>query len=56
MWDLNEEQIKELGAEDDTTIQNRTDLQEKLRILEEGLKELDAFTARPDSSSMRLPN
>lgn len=51
MWDLEDEQIDSLGAEDDGTIKNRKDLQEKLRVLEDGLKELDAFTARPDTSN-----
>lgn len=55
VWDLDEDQINELGAEDDSTIQTRLEYQEKLRILEEGLKELDAFTVRPDLSSKRLP-
>lgn len=54
VWDLDEDQAEELGAEDDSTIQSRTEYQGKLRILEEGLKELDAFTARPDSSSVRV--
>lgn len=50
MWDLDDVQIDDLGAEDDSTLKNRADLKEKLRVLEDGLKELDAFTARPDSS------
>lgn len=50
MWDLDDDQIDELGAEDHTTLKSRADLQEKLRVLREGLKELDAFTARPGSS------
>lgn len=56
MWDLDDDQAEELGAEDDETIQKRAEYHEKLRILEEGLKELDAFTARPDSSSKRRSN
>lgn len=51
VWDLEDDQIDYLGAEDDNTMKNRADLQEKLRVLEDGLKELDAFTARPDSST-----
>lgn len=51
VWDLDDEQIDDLGSEDDGTIKNRNDLQEKLRILEDGLRELDAFTARPDAST-----
>ncbi|KKY37778.1 putative interferon-induced gtp-binding protein mx [Diaporthe ampelina] len=50
VWDLEDEQIDNLGAEDDGTIKDRKDLQEKLSVLEDGLKELDAFTARPDTS------
>lgn len=53
VWDLDEDQIEYLGSEDDSTIQNRNEYEEKLHVLQEGLKELDAFTARPDSS-MRL--
>lgn len=56
VWDLDDDQAEELGAEDDETIQKRAEYHEKLRILEEGLKELDAFTARPDSSSKRRSN
>lgn len=51
VWDLKDDQIHYLGSEDDTTMKNRADLQEKLRVLEDGLKELDAFTARPDSTT-----
>lgn len=51
VWDLEDEQIDNLGAEDDGTIKNRNDLQEKLGVLEDGLRELDAFTARPDAST-----
>lgn len=46
VWGLEDEQIDMLGSEDDSTIQNRHDLQEKLGVLEDGLKDLDAFTAR----------
>ncbi|KAK2599466.1 hypothetical protein N8I77_011220 [Diaporthe amygdali] len=46
VWDLDDEQIESLGSEDNSTIKNRNDLQEKLRVLEDGLKDLDAFTAR----------
>ncbi|KUI69921.1 Interferon-induced GTP-binding protein Mx1 [Cytospora mali] len=51
VWDLEDDQIDDLGVEDDNTMKNRADLLEKLRVLEDGLKELDAFTARPDSST-----
>ncbi|KAI3390865.1 hypothetical protein diail_8475 [Diaporthe ilicicola] len=46
VWDLDDEQIESLGSEDDSTIKTRNELQEKLRVLEGGLKDLDAFTAR----------
>lgn len=46
VWGLEDDQVDKLGSEDDGTIQLRYDLQEKLGILEQGLKDLDAFTAR----------
>lgn len=46
VWGLEDEQIDRLGSEDDSTIRNRHDLQEKLSVLENGLRDLDAFTAR----------
>ncbi|RYP49974.1 hypothetical protein DL768_004409 [Monosporascus sp. mg162] len=46
VWDLSEEQIGQLGSEDDSTVKEREDLTKKLRILEKGLMDLDAFTAR----------
>lgn len=48
VWDLTEDEIDELGSETDKTVKERADFQKQLRILEEGLKELDAFTARSD--------
>lgn len=46
VWGLDDEQIDRLGSEDNSTIQLRQELQEKLGVLENGLKDLDAFTAR----------
>lgn len=46
VWGLEDEQIDRLGSEDNSTIQLRQELQEKLGVLENGLKDLDAFTAR----------
>lgn len=46
VWGLEDGQVDKLGSEDDDTIQLRHDLQEKLGVLEQGLKDLDAFTAR----------
>lgn len=46
VWGLEDEQIDKLGSEDNSTIQLRQELQEKLGVLENGLKDLDAFTAR----------
>lgn len=54
VYDLTDEQIDQLGSEDDTTVQLRAELQEKLRVLEDGLQELDAFSARPDGSNRAL--
>jgi hypothetical protein len=51
VWDLEDDQIDRLGSEDDGTIKKRNELQEKLRVLEDGLRELDAFTARSDAST-----
>ncbi|KAJ4420663.1 hypothetical protein N0V82_004229 [Gnomoniopsis sp. IMI 355080] len=50
VWDLEDDQTDALGSEDEETVRNRVQLQEKLRVLEGGLRELDAFTARPNSA------
>ncbi|KAM0811508.1 putative GED domain-containing protein [Seiridium cardinale] len=49
VWDLSDDDIELLGSEDNTTITERMELTQKLNILEEGLKDLDAFTARSGS-------
>ncbi|KAK8090772.1 hypothetical protein PG994_000277 [Apiospora phragmitis] len=46
VWDLSDEQIDQLGSEDDSTITERNEVTKKLGILEQGLQDLDAFTAR----------
>ncbi|KAK8060281.1 dynamin family protein [Apiospora saccharicola] len=46
VWDLPDEQIERLGSEDDRTIAERSEVTKKLGILEQGLQDLDAFTAR----------
>ncbi|RYP16735.1 hypothetical protein DL765_004971 [Monosporascus sp. GIB2] len=46
VWDLSDEQVEQLGSEDDGTVKEREDLVKKLRTLEKGLMDLDAFTAR----------
>ncbi|KAI1075851.1 P-loop containing nucleoside triphosphate hydrolase protein [Whalleya microplaca] len=46
VWDLSEEDVERLGSEADGTVVERAELTKKLAILEEGLKDLDAFTAR----------
>ena len=46
VWDLSQEQVEQLGSEDDGTITDRQELTLKLRTLEKGLTDLDAFTAR----------
>ena len=46
VWDLSDEQVEQLGSEDDGTISDRAELTTKLRTLEKGLMDLDAFTAR----------
>ncbi|RYP02423.1 hypothetical protein DL764_005802 [Monosporascus ibericus] len=46
VWDLSAEQVEQLGSEDDGTVREREDLVKKLRTLEKGLTDLDAFTAR----------
>ncbi|KAK8127637.1 dynamin family protein [Apiospora sp. TS-2023a] len=46
VWDLSDEQIDRLGSEDDSTIAERNEVTKKLGILEQGLQDLDAFTAR----------
>lgn len=49
VWDLTDEEIEQLGSEADTTIRERADLTKKLGVLEQGLRDLDAFTARSGS-------
>lgn len=44
-WDLTPEQVDKLGSEDDGTVTERASLQKKLSILDQGLTDLDAFTA-----------
>ncbi len=46
VWDLSDEAVEVLGSEDETTIKERIDLTKKLNTLENGLKNLDAFTIR----------
>ncbi|KAI1443026.1 P-loop containing nucleoside triphosphate hydrolase protein [Annulohypoxylon stygium] len=46
IWDLSQEDVERLGSEDDNTVKERNELTKKLDILESGLKDLDAFTAR----------
>lgn len=46
VFGLEDEQIDRLGSEDDSTVRNHQDLQEKLSVLEDGLRDLDALTAR----------
>lgn len=50
MWTLSDEQVELLGSEDDETVAERAELQKKLAILEKGLNDLDAFTARSGSA------
>lgn len=53
VWDLTEEKVEQLGSEDDETVKERAALQKKLAVLEEGLKDLDAFTARSNATGHR---
>ncbi|OTA68113.1 hypothetical protein K449DRAFT_364709 [Hypoxylon sp. EC38] len=46
VWDLSDEDVERLGSEDENTVKERSELTKKLEILEKGLKDLDAFTAR----------
>jgi hypothetical protein len=46
MWDLSDEDIELWGSEDGSTVSQRVALTKKLSILEDGLEDLDAFTAR----------
>lgn len=46
VWDLSHEAVEQLGSEDDSTVKERGELTKKLAVLERGLKDLDAFTAR----------
>ncbi|KAI1133937.1 P-loop containing nucleoside triphosphate hydrolase protein [Hypoxylon sp. FL0543] len=46
VWDLSDEDVEQLGSEDENTVKERSELTKKLAILEKGLEDLDAFTAR----------
>ncbi|KAI0883014.1 P-loop containing nucleoside triphosphate hydrolase protein [Annulohypoxylon maeteangense] len=46
IWDLSQEDVERLGSEDDNTVKERNEVTKKLGVLEAGLKDLDAFTAR----------
>ncbi|OTB00157.1 hypothetical protein M426DRAFT_324476 [Hypoxylon sp. CI-4A] len=46
VWEFSDEDVEKLGSEDDGTVKERSELTKKLAILEEGLRDLDAFTAR----------
>ncbi|CAG8950637.1 hypothetical protein HYFRA_00002846 [Hymenoscyphus fraxineus] len=50
IWELSDEDIELLGSEDDRTVNQRAELKKKLDILEKGLIDLDAFTARSGTS------
>ncbi|KAI0835262.1 P-loop containing nucleoside triphosphate hydrolase protein [Hypoxylon sp. FL0890] len=46
VWELSDEDVERLGSEDENTVKERSELTKKLAILEKGLEDLDAFTAR----------
>lgn len=46
VWDLSDEAVEKLGSEDESTVTERVDVTKKLKILEKGLQDLDAFTVR----------
>lgn len=46
VWDLSDEAVEKLGSEDESTVAERVDVTKKLKILEKGLQDLDAFTVR----------
>ena len=52
VWDLTDDQVEQLGSEDDGTIKDREELTLKLQTLERGLKDLDAFTARSGAQGL----
>lgn len=52
VWDLSDEQVEQLGSEDDGTVKEREDLTKKLKTLEKGLMDLDAFTARSGAQEL----
>lgn len=54
-WDLSDEDVESLGSEDTGTVKNREELKTKLSILEKGLKDLDAFTARSGVQAQYVP-
>lgn len=52
MWDLSDEDVEKLGSEDDGTVKERAELTKKLDVLETGLRDLDAFTARSSTHAV----
>ncbi|KAI2613376.1 P-loop containing nucleoside triphosphate hydrolase protein [Hypoxylon sp. NC1633] len=52
VWDLDDEDVERLGSEDDGTVKERADLLKKLAVLEEGLRDLDAFTSRSNTRTV----
>ncbi|KAI0004030.1 P-loop containing nucleoside triphosphate hydrolase protein [Xylariaceae sp. FL0662B] len=54
VWDLTDQEVERLGSEDDSTVNERMELTKKLGVLEEGLKDLDAFTARSEAHARTM--
>ncbi|KAI1646714.1 P-loop containing nucleoside triphosphate hydrolase protein [Daldinia loculata] len=52
VWDLSDEDVEKLGSEDDGTVKERAELTKKLDVLETGLRDLDAFTARSSTHAV----
>ncbi|KAH9903861.1 P-loop containing nucleoside triphosphate hydrolase protein [Xylariomycetidae sp. FL2044] len=54
IWDLSEQDVERLGSEDEGTVKERLELVKKLDILEEGLRDLDAFTVRSGAHAVTV--
>lgn len=51
-WELSDEAVELLGSENSSTVAERDELTKKFDVLEQGLKDLDAFTTQSHTQSI----
>ena len=56
VWNFGDDQIEKLGSEDVSTVRERAELSRKLEVLEKGLIDLDAFTAKSGTKAATFVN